>query len=70
MQRVKDLEKFLAELERPLAQGPEKRTVVTDADLERDGQSFLAFASAFGVRPPRAGSPTEEESVVPSAQPP
>ena len=49
MQRVKDPERFLAELERPLdGIGPR----VTDQDLERDGESFIAFAAAMGIKPP------------------
>lgn len=50
MQRVKDLERFLADLERPAGGG----VVVTDRELEQDAASFMAFASAFGVKPPKA----------------
>jgi hypothetical protein len=50
-QRVKDVERFLAELERPIAVAG---AVVDDQDLERDAESFMAFASAFGIKPPSA----------------
>jgi hypothetical protein len=48
--RVKDPDLLDDELERPLyASAP-----VTDAELERDEQSFMAFAAAMGVSPPRS----------------
>jgi hypothetical protein len=54
-QRVKDAEQFVAELERPLA-GDKAGVTVTDEDLERDAESFMAFASAMGVKPPAAAA--------------
>lgn len=54
-QRVKDVDHFLAELERPVALAGQP---VTDHDLERDAESFMAFASAMGIKPPSV-PPTE-----------
>ena len=58
-QRVKDPERFIADLDRPL-DGTVRSSVVTERDIEEDGASFMAFASAFGVKPPvaDAGTPT------------
>lgn len=52
-QRVKDVERFLADLERPLP-GTPVGSEVTEQDLERDAESFMAFASAMGIKPPSA----------------
>lgn len=52
-QRVSDPEAFVAGLEVPLDADPH---AVTEHDLERDEQAFMAFASAFGVRPPTTTS--------------
>lgn len=49
MQRVENPKLFDEELERPLGKTPPP---VTQVDLEEDEQSFLAFASVMGVRPP------------------
>jgi hypothetical protein len=62
-QRVKDPERFLADLERPLDGGA--RTTVTEQDLNEDGSSFMAFAAMMGVKPPTAD--TESPVAVPSA---
>lgn len=55
MQRVKDPERFVDELMRPL--GPIAGSPVTEEELERDSQSFMAFAAAMGVKPPSPGEP-------------
>jgi hypothetical protein len=56
---VKDIDEFLRTLERPFPVPMEGfvtvGAVVTDAELEADAASFMAFAAAFGVRPPAAG---------------
>lgn len=46
VQRMKDVEAFDRELYKPLG------GVVTDDDLAEDESSFVAFASAFGVKSP------------------
>jgi hypothetical protein len=51
VQRVKDPEEFRAELDRPLP-----GQAVSAADLDRDADSFMAFAAAFGATPPQGGS--------------
>jgi len=53
MNHVKDAERFLRDLERPMP--GVAGAVVTDADLDQDAQSFMAFASAFGIKPPGGG---------------
>jgi hypothetical protein len=63
-QRVKDPERFVAELERPLGGGA-RTTVTTDRDLEQDGSNFMAFAAMMGVKPPVAES--GDPVAVPSA---
>jgi len=50
-QRVPDAERFQAELERPMVVAG---ATVSDHDLERDADSFMAFAAAMGVKPPSA----------------
>lgn len=72
MQRVPDVERFLRDLERPVPgiSGGEPRgglTAVSEADLEDDAQAFMAFASAFGVTPPRANANRDEAVNVTSA---
>jgi len=56
---VKDPDRFKAELDMPLA-GPRLRAV-TEEDIEADGQSFMAFATAFGIKPP---APNADEGVL------
>ena len=46
---MKDPEEFVRELER-VPVGAE----VTEADLDADAESFMAFAAAMGVKPPAA----------------
>ena len=46
-----------AELERPIVAG----AAVSDQDLERDETNFMAFASAFGIKPP---SPPPDEATA------
>ena len=58
--RVRDAERFLRELERPMAVAGRR---VTKEDLDADGESFVAFAQAFGVAPP-AQSPGAEATAV------
>jgi hypothetical protein len=60
----KELDRFLADLERPF-DGEGKS--VTERDLEEDAESFIAFASAFGVKPPKAQADGDEPAVVPSS---
>jgi hypothetical protein len=69
MQRVKDVDRFMHELERPLPQAPGQPKAVTEAELEQDGENFMQFAKAFGIAPPRrrTGASDNQESVVPSA---
>ena len=49
-ERVKDPEAFIRELERPLDGGGRKPS---QAELDDEGASFVAFASAFGIQPPQ-----------------
>ena len=51
IQRVKEPERFVAELERPL--GGTEASTPTERELEADAQNFMAFATAFGVTPPK-----------------
>ena len=67
MQRVKDVDRFLADLERPLATVPGAPRVVTEAELEKDAENFMAFAQAFGIKPPKAGSRNGSNEAVISA---
>ena len=60
MERVKDPEKFLADLERPF--GGTAKTP-TAREMDDEGAGFLAFASAFGIVPP-SPSPGEQEGAV------
>jgi hypothetical protein len=57
VERVKDPERWLAELTRPLVGGVRHPS---PEEVEREGADFLAFAAAFGVTP---------ASVLPSQQP-
>jgi len=57
VQRVKDVEHFKMDLARPFPLPMSEfvdHSVVTQAEIEQDGQAFMAFAAAFGVSPPRA----------------
>ena len=65
LQRVKDPERFKADLEMPLS-GPRLR-VVTEDDIEADGASFMAFASAMGVKPPTPNADGEGSTALPSS---
>lgn len=50
MKHVKDPQRFESDLN-----APPRRAVgqpVTEEDLAADGESFMAFASAFGIKPP------------------
>lgn len=48
---MKDTAEFRAELARPLPGevGPK----VTEAELDEDARSFMAFAAAMGIQPPK-----------------
>jgi hypothetical protein len=59
-QRVQDAERFVAELGRPLP-GERVGAAVSESELQQDGESFMAFASVFGVKPP---SPQVEEATA------
>lgn len=67
MQRVKDVDRFLNDLERPLPVAPGAPRVVTERELEQDAENFMAFASAFGVKPPRPRTNGDRDAVVTSA---
>ena len=56
-QRVKDPERFVAELERPLPGDVTAGAAVTERELEADADAFMAFASAFGLKPPSPREP-------------
>jgi len=60
MERVKDPERFLAELERPLGGTIRKPS---QAEQDAEGDSFMAFAAAFGVKPPPVVADQEEVAV-------
>jgi hypothetical protein len=60
MERVKDPEAFVRELERPL--GGSARTP-SQAEMNDEGAGFMAFASMMGVKPPTV-LPTEEQAAV------
>jgi hypothetical protein len=40
---------------------------VTEVDLEADAAAFLAFAGAFGVKPPKPVADQEEAQALPSS---
>jgi hypothetical protein len=40
---------------------------VTEQDLDADGESFLAFASVFGVAPPKANPDAEPPAALRSS---
>ena len=65
VQRVKDPDRFVIELEDPL--DGSRRREVTEADLAEDGASFLAFTAALGVSPrlPKPAPPADGD--VPSS---
>ena len=58
VQRVKDPERWVHDLEQP-----PRGMVVTDVDLDHDASSFLAFASAMGVKPPAVARAAPGEDV-------
>jgi hypothetical protein len=68
VQRVKDVERFIADLERPVA--GQVSMSVTEQDLDRDAENFMAFANAMGVPTPRAVGPvnagSDDDTPVPS----
>jgi hypothetical protein len=64
LQRVKDPERFLAELERPVGT---KLRAVTEDDIAADGASFMAFASMMGVRPPTPNDGEGGDAALPSS---
>ena len=66
LQRVKDPERFLRDLERPVPGIDVVGSTVTEADLEEDAAAFVAFAGAFGVTPPGAVSEPKDVIDVPS----
>jgi len=67
-QRMKDPERFLDELTRPLAGAPSGTTgAVTDDDLAGDAQSFMSFAAAFGVPLPKAEPDADAPVALPSS---
>ena len=53
VQRAKDAERFDFELNRP----PPGTALVTEVDLDRDGESFMAFAAAMSMQPKAAAPP-------------
>lgn len=69
VQRVKDTDKFARDLDQPFPlpmSAWTSETTVTEADLTADGESFMAFAAAFGVRPPRVDPGPADDAHVPS----
>ena len=64
VQRVKDPERFKAELDGPL---PGRAREVTERDIEADGASFMAFASMMGVAPPKANADEGAPAALPSS---
>ncbi len=48
LERVKDREKFIYDLTRPL---PGQARQVTDEQLAAEGRDFMAFAGALGLAP-------------------
>jgi hypothetical protein len=62
MKRVKDPEQLMYDLRKPLPGDASKP--VTKDDLEADGASFMQFAAAFGVAPPKRRNPTDEDASV------
>jgi hypothetical protein len=56
VQRVKDVDQFTHKLNEhfPLPMEWMVGAPVTEADIDADGESFIAFAAMFGVAPPRA----------------
>lgn len=51
IQRVKDEDRFLHDLERPMP-GVPGGAEVTEEELKRDEENFMAFAAAMGIKPP------------------
>lgn len=70
VQRVKDVEHFQYDLEKPFPLPMEAfvaaGSLVTEAELDADAASFMAFAGAFGVAPPAARPPSGGDGRVPS----
>ena len=64
VQRVKDPERFKADLE--TGGKPSYRTV-TEEDIEGDGRAFMAFASMMGVKPPAPNADAEAPVALPSS---
>jgi len=61
VQRTADPDGFAERLEAPLFVDPSK--ITTQADLERDADSFVAFAGAMGVKLPQdRGLPSSPSS--------
>jgi len=61
MHRVRDTDRFVYQLNRPPI-----GAVVTEEDLAADGDSFVAFAAAFGIKP-RSPAPEQPDDVPSSA---
>lgn len=61
MKRVKDPERLMYDLQKPLP--GEASKPVTKEDLEQDGRDFMSFAAAFGVMPPKPKPQDTEETV-------
>jgi hypothetical protein len=64
VQRVKDPDRFKAELETPT--GPRLRAV-TEEDIADDGAAFMAFASMMGVKPPTTNADEGAPAALPSS---
>ena len=70
VQRVKEPERFERSLSEHFPLPMEwilAGSAVTVADLDADADSFLAFASAFGIKPPTANPDSAGDTDVPSA---
>jgi hypothetical protein len=70
-QRVKSTDEFDRTLAKPVglpmsAYTGSGMSAVTEYELEADAQSFMAFAGAFGIAPPKPGPVAEEPEDVPS----
>jgi hypothetical protein len=65
VQRVKDPERFKAELETP--SGRPSYREVTEQDIEGDGQAFMAFASMMGVKPPAPNADGDASAALQSS---
>jgi hypothetical protein len=40
---------------------------VTEHDIEKDGQAFMAFASMMGLKPPTVNADVEGSAALPSS---